>query len=125
MQQFLLDNFQRYHKRGMDAYRRGDMLTARVSLLKASELLFKLAAGSSGELQKVRKEKARKLLDLARSIDPTAPPRQPSVRPALPRHARRAASSPMASSGSSPPFPRSASATSPGSRMSSPSSATA
>lgn len=72
IQQFYLDIFDRYHKRGLEAYRSGDLQTARHSFLKASETLFKLAADSKGELQRVRKEKAAKLLELARSIDPAA-----------------------------------------------------
>jgi len=74
IQQFHLDIFERYHKRGLDAYRKGDMPTARRNLLKAAEVLFKLAAASRGELQRVRKDKAQKLLELARSIDPQAAP---------------------------------------------------
>ncbi|MCY3018345.1 MAG: ATP-binding protein [Planctomycetota bacterium] len=73
IQQFYLDIFERYHQRGLEAYRGGDAGTARRSFLKAAEVLFKLAAGSAGELQRVRKEKAQKLLDLAKSIDPDAP----------------------------------------------------
>jgi len=77
-QQFHLDIFERYHKRGLDAYRAGDGATARRNLLKAAEVLFKLAAASGGELQRVRKDKAQKLLALAQSIDPAA-----AARPAL------------------------------------------
>lgn len=72
MQQFLLDNFQRYHKRGIEAYRKGDLATARRSLLKAAELLFTLAAKSQGQLQRMRKEKAFRLLEMAKSIDSKA-----------------------------------------------------
>jgi len=61
IQQFHLDIFQRYHKRGMDAYRKGDLSIARRNLLKAAEMLFKLAGESRGELQRVRKEKANML----------------------------------------------------------------
>ncbi|MBI4604708.1 MAG: ATP-binding protein [Planctomycetes bacterium] len=68
MQQFLLDNFRRYQARGIEAHRRGDHKTARTSLLKAAELLFKLAAGSQGELKRIRQEKAYKLLEMAKSI---------------------------------------------------------
>jgi transitional endoplasmic reticulum ATPase len=77
IQQFHLDIFERYHTRGLAAYRNGDLATARRSFLKASETLFKLAAESQGELQKVRKEKANRLLALARSIDPHAPAQSP------------------------------------------------
>jgi vacuolar protein-sorting-associated protein 4 len=66
--QFRLDIFDRYHARGLEAYRQGDMPTARRSFLKAAETLFKLAAESKGELRKAREAKAEKLLRLARSI---------------------------------------------------------
>ena len=82
IQQFHLDIFERYHKRGLEAYRGGDMATAKRSFLKAAEVLFKLAADSAGELQRVRKEKAGKLLALAQSIDPSVKgvPAAPSPR---------------------------------------------
>lgn len=74
MQQLQLDIFERYYRRGIDAHKAGDGATARSCLLKASETLFKLAAESSGELQRTRKEKATRLLELAKSIDPNAKP---------------------------------------------------
>ena len=72
MQQLQLDIFERYYRRGLEAHRGGDPRTARACLLKASETLFKLAAVSSGELQRARKEKATRLLELAKSISPDA-----------------------------------------------------
>ncbi len=67
-QQFYLDHFKRYYQRGLKAHRKGEHGLARMSLLKAAEMLYKLAAESEGELQKVRKKKARRLLQLARSM---------------------------------------------------------
>ena len=67
-QQLLLDLFERYHRRGMEAYRRGDEAVARKSLLQAAESLLKLATSSSGQLRKTRAERAEKLFALARSI---------------------------------------------------------
>ena len=67
-EQFHLDNFRRYYRRGLNAHRKGDLALARMSLLKAAEMLYKLAAESKGELRTVRKQKARRLLELARSM---------------------------------------------------------
>ncbi len=66
--QFYLDNFRRYYRRGLKAHRKGELPLARMSLLKAAEMLYKLAASSTGELRTVRKQKARRLLELARSL---------------------------------------------------------
>ncbi|MDP6381412.1 MAG: ATP-binding protein, partial [Phycisphaerae bacterium] len=71
--QFYLDTFQRLYKRGLDAYRKGEMQRARRDLLRSAEMLLKLAAGSEGELRRTRKAKARQILELAKSIDPKAP----------------------------------------------------
>jgi SpoVK/Ycf46/Vps4 family AAA+-type ATPase len=68
-QQLLLDLFERYHRRGMEAYRRGDNAVARRSLLQAAEALLKLATSSAGHLRKARAERADKLFELARSIE--------------------------------------------------------
>ena len=67
---FYLDNFERYYKRGLDAFQEGDMAEARFSLLKASEYLFKLARDSEGRLRDVRKRKAMQLLKKAKKIKP-------------------------------------------------------
>jgi len=72
-QGFYLDVFRRYYQRGLAAHQKGDAAAARAALLKAAEVLYKLAAESAGELRSARKAKARKILDLAKSLDPKAP----------------------------------------------------
>jgi len=67
-QGFYLDVFRRYYRRGLVAHEKGDAGAARGALLKAAEVLYKLAAASSGELRRTRKEKAGKILALAKSI---------------------------------------------------------
>jgi len=66
--QLYLDLFERYHKRGVEAHRDGKGGLARRSFLQAAEVLFKLAGESEGQLQKSRKQRAAKLLALAKSI---------------------------------------------------------
>lgn len=68
--QFHLDLYRRYYERGIEAHKAGDLGRARIDLLKAAEILFKLANESAGDLQRVRKERAFKLLELGKSIDP-------------------------------------------------------
>jgi len=67
-QQLLLDSYERYYKRGITAHEQGDAATAKKSLLKASESLFKLARNSPPQLRDMRLEKAGKVLKLAQSI---------------------------------------------------------
>lgn len=81
IQQFYLDTFQRLYKRGLDAYRRGDLKRARADLLRSAEMLLKLAAGSAGRLRAARKAKAHQILELAKSIDPKGEPRKKVKRP--------------------------------------------
>ena len=63
--QLFLDLYERHYRRGIQQYREGNGLAARKSLLKAAELLFKLAACSTGQLRTARKEKAKEVLALA------------------------------------------------------------
>ena len=81
-QQLLIDLFDRYHNRGMEAYREGDHPTARKNLLQAAEILFKLAAQSSGQLRTSRMERADKLFELAKSIQPKANVRKSTAKQA-------------------------------------------
>jgi len=81
IQQFYLDTFQRLYKRGLEAYRSGDLKRARTDLLRSAEMLLKLAAGSSGRLRSTRKAKAHQILELAKSIDPKGGPRAAGKRP--------------------------------------------
>lgn len=83
IQQFYLDMFRRLHRRGLTAYRAGDWRKARADLLRSAEMLYKLAAGSSGPLRQARKEKAGKILGLAKSIEPKGTP-QPRPKQRLP-----------------------------------------
>ena len=70
---FLLEQFEKHRDRGMAAYKAGKAREARYSLLKAAECLFRLSEKSSGDVRERRKETAQKLLELARSIDPSKP----------------------------------------------------
>ena len=67
-QQLLLDAYEGYYKRGITAHEQGDAATAKKSLLKASESLYKLARDSPPQLREMRLEKAGKVLKLAQSI---------------------------------------------------------
>ena len=70
---FYLEMFRRHYRRALAAREKGDAPAARRGLLKAAEVLYKLAGASSGELRRARKAKARKILDLARSMDAKGP----------------------------------------------------
>lgn len=72
---FYLRGFQDYQRKGLDAYRAGEMQEARFNLLKASEFLYKLSRGSEGKLREKRADQARRLLDRAKAISPNAPNR--------------------------------------------------
>jgi SpoVK/Ycf46/Vps4 family AAA+-type ATPase len=72
-QQFYLDTFQRLYKRGLEAHRAGDAKRARTDLLRAAEMLLKLAAASAGDLREARKKKAQEILSLAKGIAAKAP----------------------------------------------------
>ena len=84
-QQFYLETYERLYQRGVDAHRKDDFAAARRDLLKASEMLYKLAGLTNGSLRRTRTEKAAKLLTLAKAIDPQTPPateHAPSAPPA-------------------------------------------
>lgn len=78
---FYLRGFQDYQRKGLDAYRAGELQEARFNLLKAAEFLFKLSRGSEGKLREKRAEQARRLLDRAKAISPDAPNRTSDSRP--------------------------------------------
>jgi len=67
-QRFYLENFERHRKRAMTAHKRGDTGTARVELLRAAEMLFKLAALATGELRDVRTRRAQELVKMAKAM---------------------------------------------------------
>jgi len=74
-QRFYLDRFDQFKKRAIEARRRGDLKAARQDMFQAAEMLLKLAAASTGELKEVRKQKARQVLEAARSMEQKAPRR--------------------------------------------------
>ena len=69
-QQFYLDHYERYYRRGIEAHQKGEVGRARHDLLKAAEMLFKLAAVSKGQLRDARKQKAQRVLEMAQRIEP-------------------------------------------------------
>ncbi len=69
-QQFYLEHYERYYRRGIEAHRKGELDRARHDLLKAAEMLYKLAAASTGQLRDVRKQKAGRVLEMAQRIKP-------------------------------------------------------
>lgn len=72
IQQFYLDNYDRYKQRGLGSQRRGDTADARWSFLKASQMMYKLAAISPPPLAEACKQRAGRMLALAESIDTSA-----------------------------------------------------
>jgi SpoVK/Ycf46/Vps4 family AAA+-type ATPase len=69
-QGFYVDIFERYYKRGLEAHKAGRGDEARRALLKAAEVLYKLAgAAPEGPLREARKSKAAGIVALAKSID--------------------------------------------------------
>ncbi|OGL43851.1 MAG: hypothetical protein A2161_19065 [Candidatus Schekmanbacteria bacterium RBG_13_48_7] len=70
---FYIDTFNDYKEKGLSALRKGNLTEARFNLLKAAEYLFLLAEKSEGELRTVRKQTARKLLEMAKQIQPGKP----------------------------------------------------
>ena len=72
-QQLFTDLYEKHHTRGLGEYHRGNIPEARQHLLKASEVLFRLASATSGSLREVRKAKARQMLEFAKSMK-NAPP---------------------------------------------------
>jgi SpoVK/Ycf46/Vps4 family AAA+-type ATPase len=67
-QRFYLENFERHRKRAMGAHKRGDTATARAELLRAAEMLFKLAAFATGALREVRTRRAQELVKMAKAM---------------------------------------------------------
>jgi transitional endoplasmic reticulum ATPase len=65
---FFLENFERHYRLGIDLHRSGDLPEARYHFLKAAEYLLKLASMSEGKLRSVRKQKARQLIELAKTL---------------------------------------------------------
>lgn len=66
----LLEQFEAHQKTGLRLLRQNQPQEARKHLLKAAEFLFKVAEKSEGDLRQKRIEKARKLLQLAKSLSP-------------------------------------------------------
>ncbi len=82
---FHLSRFEEFRQKGMDAHKAAAWKDARYNLLRASEHLFKLAdVTPEGRIQSQRKLGAQKLLDLAKSIDPDAPPARAGGGPRVP-----------------------------------------
>ncbi|GIW70688.1 MAG: hypothetical protein KatS3mg102_0230 [Planctomycetota bacterium] len=79
-QRFLLERFEESRERGLAAYRAGAWQEARYRLLKAAEYLYRVAAASEGRLREQRVRNAHRLKELARRIDPQAPPRGGAAR---------------------------------------------
>jgi transitional endoplasmic reticulum ATPase len=73
-QEFHLTRFSEFREKGIAAYRAARWKDARYLLLKASEHLFQLAKESGGRLREARIENAKKLSEMAKRIDPDAPP---------------------------------------------------
>ena len=71
--QFLYDTFNMYYKKGMEAYRQGNYISAKRNILQASEALLKLAKVSKGELQRSRVERANRLIAMAKEIEEKGP----------------------------------------------------
>ena len=67
-QRFYLESFERHRRRAMNAHRRGDAPTARAELLRAAEMLYKLAGLATGELRDVRRRRAQELVNIAKSL---------------------------------------------------------
>lgn len=67
----LLETAEEHQKKGLEFLRQKRNGEARKNLLRASELLFKLAEQSEGGFREKRKKKAQKLLHLAKQIDTT------------------------------------------------------
>ena len=59
------ENFRKYKKQGLEAYQRGDLISARADLLRAAEYLFILAQNSEPPLKESRKENAIGLKQMA------------------------------------------------------------
>jgi len=65
---FELRNFRRLKQRGLKALRAGRLSEARVTLLRAAECLYRIAAKSKEPFRGERSRNAKELLDLARGI---------------------------------------------------------
>jgi SpoVK/Ycf46/Vps4 family AAA+-type ATPase len=70
---FELRNFRRLREEGLAAFRAGRRREARLTLLRASEALFRIASKSDEPFRSERSRGARELLGLARSISGEAP----------------------------------------------------
>ena len=68
------DRFTEYKKSGLEAYRAGNFMQARESLLKAAEYLSLLAQNSSESQKDSRRKNAEKLKKMALSIAPSSDP---------------------------------------------------
>ena len=66
---FLYDTFNIYYNKGIEAREKSNIDLAKRSFLLAAETLLKMAKESKGELQKVRFERANRLIEMSENLE--------------------------------------------------------
>src|SRR5258705_14013533 len=65
---FLLDSFEKHKQLGLAAFKKGDVPEARYHFLKSAGYLMELAQQSEDPLRTIRIKQARKLVELAKTL---------------------------------------------------------